>query len=440
MPAPTPVPDIQDQPKRVDVVIIGAGIAGISTAIELSKRGLRVAVCEKGIVAGEQSSRNWGWCRQMGRDPRELPLMQVSMQLWRQMHQLTGEDVGYRECGIVYLCDTQSQLEKRQNWFDNYASEFGLSSRMISPAESHQFTPDAAVKWLGGLYTPDDGRAEPTLAVPAMARAAQRTGVIVLQNCAVRTLVRQAGKVSGVITEQGEIACDNVVLTGGAWSRRFCHNIGIALPQLTVINSVMRTEPIKTGVDTSVSVEDFAIRKRIDGGYTLAHGTLSVADIMPDSFRLLPDYWPLLRDEWRDYKIRLGQRFLDEARLKRRWWEDEISPFELVRILDPQPNSSIQTACLHALKKALPVFNGVQITEQWGGAIDVTPDVVPVISQVDELEGFFIATGFSGHGFGLGPGAGRLMSEIVCGEQPCVDPEPFRYQRFAKGRAYALSQ
>ncbi len=432
MPAPDPVPDTQDQPSKVDVVVIGAGIAGISTAIELLERGLRVAVCEKGIVAGEQSSRNWGWCRQMGRDPRELPLMQVSMQMWRQMHQLVGEDVGYRECGIAYLCNSRSQLEKRQKWFDTYADEFGLSSHMISPEKAYQITPGAAANWLGGLYTPNDGRAEPTLAVPAMARAAQRAGVIVLQNCAVRTLARQAGKVSGVITERGEIACDSVVLAGGAWSRRFCHNIGIALPQLTVINSVMRTMPMEAGIDISVSMADFAIRKRLDGGYTLAHGTLSIADVMPDSFRLLPDFWPLLKEEWRDYKIRIGRRFLDEARLKRHWQADETSPFELVRILAPEPNSSIQKATLRSLKNALPVFNDVQIIEQWGGAIDVTPDVVPIISEVDELEGFFMATGFSGHGFGLGPGAGRLMAQLVCGEEPCVDPEPFRYHRFAK--------
>lgn len=433
MPVPTPVRETQELPKQVDVVIIGAGIAGISTAVELAERGLKVAVCEKGIVAGEQSSRNWGWCRQMGRDPRELPLMQVSMQLWRQMHQRTGEDVGYRECGIAYLCDTQSQLEKRERWFNDYADEFGLSSRMISSAAAHEFTPNAAVNWLGGLYTPDDGRAEPTLAVSAMARAAQRNEVVILQNCAVRNLVRQGGKIAGVITELGEIACKNVVLAAGAWSRRFCHNVGIELPQLTVVNSVMRTGKIETGIDVSVSVADFAIRKRLDGGYTLAHGTLSVADIVPDSFRLLPDFWPLVRSEWRDYKIRLGRHFFNESRLKRRWSDDEISPFELVRILNPQPNSSIQQSSLQALKKALPAFNDLTIAEQWGGAIDVTPDVVPVISAIEGQDGFFMATGFSGHGFGLGPGAGCLMAQLITAEKPCVDPTPFRFDRFAGG-------
>ena len=75
----------------------------------------------------------------------------------------------------------------------------------------------------------------------------------------------------------------------------------------------------------------------------------------------------------------------------------------------------------------------MKVAESWGGVIDVTPDAVPVISAVDTLPGFFIATGFTGHGFGIGPGAGRLMAELVTGETPVVDPTPFRYSRFTDG-------
>ena len=117
MPVPSSVPNDQTQPETVDVVVIGGGIAGICTALELSERGLSVAVCEKGIVAGEQSSRNWGWCRQMGRDPRELPLMQHSMQLWRQMHQRTGEDVGYRECAVCSWAHSYKGVQPLQHEF-----------------------------------------------------------------------------------------------------------------------------------------------------------------------------------------------------------------------------------------------------------------------------------------------------------------------------------
>lgn len=430
MPAPSSVASTETLPSKLDVAIIGGGIAGIATALELAERGVQVGVFEKGIIAGEQSGRNWGWVRQMGRDPRELPLMQISMQQWRQMHQRVGEDTGFRECGIAYLCEDEARLAGRRQWHEKTVGEYGLSSRMVSASEAKSLSPGSIQNWVGGLYTEDDGRAEPTLAVPAMARAAQRLGASLHQNCAVRTLVRKAGKVCGIVTEHGEVSCDSVVLAGGAWSRRFCLNEGIELPQLTVINSVMRTDPLEAELSTSLAAKDFAIRKRQDGGYTIAHARLSMADITPDSFRLLPKFWPLLKDEWKDFHYRLGRRFLEEYRLPDTWDADKVSPFETTRIINPSPNPAILKKAMVALTTALPVFSNAVIAEEWAGAIDVTPDAVPVISPVTEVSGLFMATGFSGHGFGLGPGAGKLMAELICGNPACVDAHPFRLERF----------
>ena len=430
MPQPSSVPSNQTLPDRADIVIIGAGIAGISTALELAERGLDVVVFEKGIVAGEQSSRNWGWCRQMGRDPEELPLIKISMDLWRGMRQRINAEVGYREDGAVYLCRNEDELKKRQQWHDLYVKDHDLKTRMIGRKETAELAAGAQVDWPGGLFTPDDGRAEPTMAVSAMAIAAQRLGVKIFQNCAVRLIEREAGKIAGVVTEKGSVKSSTVVLCGGAWSRRFCHNVGIRLPQLSVVNSVMRTAPIEASIDANLNGRKFAIRKRLDGGYTLAHADYSVADIMPDSFRLFKDFWHLMRDERKDYKLRIGERSLQEFQLKRRWSGDEESPFEQVRILDPKPVDPILDEALAALCNTLPVFKDVAIEERWAGVIDVMPDVLPVISEVESTPGFFMATGFSGHGFGLGPGAGKLMAEIIFGETPCVDPTPFRLARF----------
>ncbi len=90
-----------------------------------------------------------------------------------------------------------------------------------------------------------------------------------------------------------------------------------------------------------------------------------------------------------------------------------------------------------ALSQRLPGFAGMQVAESWGGLMDVTPDAVPVIDEVAAMPGFFIATGFSGHGFGIGPGAGRLMADLVAGDTPVVDPAPFRFSRFTEGRRQA---
>jgi glycine/D-amino acid oxidase-like deaminating enzyme len=420
-------------PRQASVCIIGGGVAGISTALELAERGIDVVVLEKGEIAAEQSSRNWGWCRQMGRDPREIPLIRISLDLWRNMNSRIGGETGYTECGILYLCETEAQLASRQKWYDENAKPWNLPTRMISGQEAAALQPGCTKPWKGALYTPADGKAEPFIAVPAMALGARGKGAKILTHCAARGLETKAGRVSAVVTEKGTIACDTVVLAGGAWSRRFCHNLGIDLPQLTVINSVMRTEPIDTGLTRTGSGGHFTFRKRLDGGFTVTHNHLSVADIVPDSFRLFREFLPALLLDWKGLRLRLGKRFIDEASLKRTWRLDETTPFEQVRILDPAPIASVLDEAARSLIEYYPAFKPMKIAERWGGAIDATPDAVPVISKVAKLEGFHLATGFSGHGFGLGPGAGKLMAEIVTGETPCVDPAPFRYGRFFDG-------
>ncbi|HEX7109757.1 MAG TPA: FAD-binding oxidoreductase [Aestuariivirga sp.] len=433
MPAIDPVPSDSDLPKKTTVAVIGGGIIGVATALELAERGIPVVLLEKGIVAGEQSSRNWGWCRQMGRDPREIPLVLESLKLWRGMNERVGAETGFRQSGIVYLLETEAELAAKEKWYAENVKSFGLDTRLVSGAEAERLQPGSTRAWKGALYTSADGRAEPFLAVPAMARHAQKLGVKVFQNCAVRGVETTAGKISSVVTEKGTIACEQVVLAGGAWSRRFLHNLGIEFPQLTVISSVMRTTPLDTGLEKSCSGGKFAFRKRLDGGYTVTHRHLSMADILPDSFRLFFQFLPALMLDWSGIRLRLGKRFIDEARLKRRWKLDERSPFEEVRILDPEPVHSVLDEAAASLRDYYPSFQSMQIAERWAGVIDATPDVVPVISALPKVDGLYLASGFSGHGFGLGPGAGKLMAQMIVGEQTCVDPAPFRYSRFFDG-------
>lgn len=432
-PRPDPVPSDETLPPRASVVVIGGGIAGVSTALELAERGVDVVLCEKGEVGAEQSSRNWGWCRQMGRDPREIPLIIESLKLWRGMNERVGAETGFRQCGILYLSATEGDIAAKIDWLETHARPYQLDSRMISGEEAERLLPGASIKWRGALYTQSDGRAEPVKAAPAIARAARAKGAKVFTRCAVRGIETAGGRVSGVVTEKGSIACDSVVLAGGAWSRRFCGNLDIHLPQLAVVNSVQRTEPLDAPLESSTATLKFTFRKRHDGGYTVSHRHYSVADVVPDSFRLFGAFLPALRLDWDGLKLRFGKRFFDEARLARRWSLDQISPFEQVRVLDPEPVDWILDEAFESLKAAYPVFQGVRIAERWAGLIDATPDAVPVISPVEKLPGFFLATGFSGHGFGLGPGAGRLMADIVMGRNPIVDPDPFRYSRFIDG-------
>lgn len=121
--------------------------------------------------------------------------------------------------------------------------------------------------------------------------------------------------------------------------------------------------------------------------------------------------------------------------MPRRWSLDQTTPFEAVRVLDPAPDAAILAEAKINLARAFPVFKDVPIAERWAGLIDVTPDAVPVISPMPALPGFYLASGFSGHGFGIGPASGRLIADLVNGDRPIVDPTPFRFERLRKGKS-----
>lgn len=427
-----PVASDETLPARTGVVIIGGGIIGTCTAFFLARKGVPVVLCEKGHIAGEQSSRNWGWCRQMGRDPRELPLAIEALRLWGEMNEMAGAETGFRRCGIIYLCKTQADLAKRAAWLDA-AQPYQLDTRMLTHAEAADKLPGLTGEWAGAMYTASDGRGEPQMAAPAIAEAARRAGVKVFTQCAVRGIETKAGRVATVVTEKGRIDCDAVVLAGGAWSRLFCGNNGIRLPQLKVLSSVMRTEPLAGGPETSASGEGFGFRKRLDGGYNVGGWSANVIDLTTDLVKLLPDFLPAAKMNWHNVRLRAGGKFIEDWQIPRSWGLDETTPFERVRTLDPEPFHPILDRAQKAIAGAFPAFKDARIAERWGGMIDVTPDIVPVISGVDAIPGFFIATGFSGHGFGIGPGAGRLMADIVTGDAPVVDPHEFRFSRFTDG-------
>jgi glycine/D-amino acid oxidase-like deaminating enzyme len=430
-PRPDDVLPSDTMPKRADVVVIGGGIIGVSTALFLAEKGVSVVLCEKGHIAGEQSSRNWGWCRNTGRDIREVPLMSESARLWEGMDARIGAPTGFRRKGIIYLCETEQRMGEMAGWLER-AQPYQLGTRLLSPDEVAEALPQTGRRWVGALYTAADGQAEPHLAAPAIARAAQAKGVTILTQCAVRGLETTAGRVSAAVTERGTIACNAVVLAGGAWSSLFAGSLGLRLPQVKVQGSVLRTAPLEGGPEIAGGAPGFGLRKRADGGYTVATLGSEMVEITPDLLRFLADFWPVTRQHWRGRPIRLGQRSLSELLTPRRWALDRPSPFEKIRTLNPKPDAAALDNALKIVTRAFPTFEKAVIAQRWAGLIDVTPDMIPVISPVDALPGLVIGTGFSGHGFGIGPGAGKLLAELVTGDTPSVDPSDFRFSRFAE--------
>jgi glycine/D-amino acid oxidase-like deaminating enzyme len=134
-------------------------------------------------------------------------------------------------------------------------------------------------------------------------------------------------------------------------------------------------------------------------------------------------------------RFRVGRSFLEEWRIPRVWALDAETPFETMRTLDPAPSNAILDEGERNLVRSFPAFGRMNVAERWAGVIDATPDGVPVISEVPTFPGLFIASGFSGHGFGIGPGAGHLMADLVMGERPIVDPAPYRYERLVGAAA-----
>lgn len=422
-------------PDNVDVVVIGAGIAGTASAYFLAKRGVSVLLCEKGRVAGEQSSRNWGWVRQQGRDWAELPIMMESNRIWRGLAEETGEaDLTFTQSGCVYLIEDEAMREKYETWHD-LAKRHQLDTTMLTQDEVSVQFPNIGGKWLGGMVTETDGRAEPFVAVPALARAARAAGAAVIEECAVRTLETQAGRVTGVVTEQGRVGCGKVVLAGGAWSSGFAANSGTDLPQLIVRSTVARTEPAPPLYTNNISIPGMALRRRADGGYTITSGDLAEHYLSPASFKYFLKYLKLLKLSAKDVRIRPGapKGYPGAWGTPRRWSADAISPFERMRVLNPDPSPIVIQRIKDRLPIRYPELKDVKLAEAWAGMIDVTPDAVPTLGEDHRIQGLYIATGLSGHGFGIGPAIGRITADIVTGRDPGHDLTRFRAERFFDG-------
>jgi glycine/D-amino acid oxidase-like deaminating enzyme len=428
----TPVAFPGPPPAETDVAVIGGGVAGVMTAYFLAGRGLRVTVLEKGRIAGEQSSRNWGWIRCQGRDPDELPIMVEAQRLWDRLEAEAGGALGLARQGVLYLAGGPGELARYEAWLP-HARAHGLDTRLLTRAEVDALVLGHAGPWTGALWTASDARAEPWAAVPVLARLAAARGVAIVEGCAVRALDLAAGRVAGVVTEAGRVRCAHAVLAGGAWSALFLGNHGIGLPQLAVRASVAATGPLPEVFPGNAVDRRLAFRRRADGGYTIAPADAHDLFLGPQAFRHARRFLPQLAAD------PLGTRLLPAAPAgfpdawgtPRRWGEGP-SPFERMRVLDPAPNRAFLRRALARFAAAFPGLPPVPVAAAWAGMIDTMPDVVPVIGPAP-LAGLTVVTGLSGHGFGIGPGVGRVVADLVAGHPPGHDLTRFRFGRFTDG-------
>ena len=429
----TPVSFNDPLPDAVDYLIIGGGVIGVSIAYFLAKQNKKVLLCEKGRIAGEQSSRNWGWLRQQGRHTSELSIMKESLAIWKGLAAEIGEDVGFTQGGCLYLAENAAEMAEYAAWKDEVATTHQLDTRLFSKSQVNLMLNDPNGNWAGAMCTPSDGRAEPFIAVPKIAKAAQRLGAKIIENCAVRTVERSAGIITQVRTELGAVSVGKVVCAAGAWSSLFMGNMGVRLPQLTVRGCVARTKAVDNFYNGNAVSSKIAFRRRQDGGYTIALGDEFDHTLVPDSFRYLPKFFPLFKESLGHFSVNLNHEFFMEINKRRVWTGDDKTIFEKRRVLNPQANPKMLKRMLKYLKAYVPQLGDVEFAESWAGMIETSPDVLPIISEIDGDPGFFVVTGLSGHGFGIGPGVGRVVADLMQGKPVGHDLTPFKLSRFYDG-------
>ena len=251
-------------------------------------------------------------------------------------------------------------------------------------------------------------------------------GGTVHQRCAARGLELSAGRVSGVVTEAGTIRTKTVVLAGGAWASSFCNQLGIRFPQASVRSSILAIAPGANDLPDALYTAHATLTRRGDGGYTLAISGRARVDPTPQQFRFGREFLPMLARRWRSLSPGGLEGWRQGHETMAKWSLDDVTPMERNRILDPTPDTGQIRATYQRAHELIPALKGIGISNAWASYIDSTPDGIPAIGEVDGISGFILAAGFSGHGFGISPGAGHMIADIITGSEPIVDPRPYR--------------
>jgi glycine/D-amino acid oxidase-like deaminating enzyme len=349
--------------------------------------------------------------------------------IWRGLEAELGAAVDWVPGGNLALAATEERMGLFEQWLP-VARAFGLDTRLVRGRDLDAVVPGIQGAWAGGMLTPSDGHAEPAKATAAFARAAAARGAEVATGCAARRILVTAGAVSGVLTDREAVRTSRVVCAAGAWSAPLLRAVGLSLPQRLVRATVARTTPAPPITRAGVWGPAVAFRQRPDGRLNLAAGGATDYDVTLDSLRdlrlFLPSYWK----NRKLFRFHVGAPLWYD--LRRRWPGARRAARDPV--VDPAPNPAKVRRGLEEFRRLFPAVPGLAIETSWAGYIDATPDAIPVLGEVAAPRGLIVATGFSGHGFAMGPIAGRLVAELVLDGTPSLDLHGFRFSRFAEGK------
>ncbi|RWB39729.1 MAG: FAD-binding oxidoreductase [Mesorhizobium sp.] len=408
-----------------EVAIVGGGIMGAATAYNLAKAGVSVGLFEKGRVGGEQSSRNWGAVRQQERDPAELPLMLESVRLWTGLEEELGTGLDWYQRGHLSLAYDEKTGAEFEKWIP-IGREHGLDTRMLSSKEVHDLLPhyrDSDCR--GGLFTSSDGCAEPEKVAVAFARAASARGAEIFELTSVSSIESQNGDACALWTEQGRMRANTIVVTTGAWTSRLLKPLGIRHPSLWIRGNVARTNVLPIEIRKLVAWGKTAYRQRSDGRVNIAAARRAFHDLTTDSFVYGPAFLPVARDYWGRFRFSVGRHMV-------RSLMGEFADFTTHRTLDPTPEWKVLEQAAKLFAQEYPEAGPIRLERGWAGFMDFMPDNLPVVGEIPGHRGLFMAAGFSGAGFGMGPVIGRIMADLIQGNPTGHDLRPFSPNRFSK--------
>lgn len=412
-------------PGRADALVIGGGIIGLATAYELARGGASVVVLERDRIGRAQSGRNLGFVRQQGRAAAELPLMMAANRRWRQLSEELGRDVEWRQGGNLRLTSDPEKAGRYEKWV-TLASEHGLDTRRVSDDEIRKLLPAVQGSWLFGILTASDGHADPEAACAAYESAARRLGVRLIEGCEVSGIATAGGQVTGAVTALGEVAAPVVVLAAGAGSSALARRVGLAVPQRTVRQTVVLTAPLSPLTDVAAWTGELFLRQDVHGRLRLASESRNQVGLAPGRLRDTASFL-------RSYRANRA-----ELRLPRSWRELARAVGSPVARAggDRQIPAPVAADILYCIQRARHYFPGagnIYLERAWAGEIDATPDALPVIDAPTAPAGLVLATGLSGHGFGLSPVVGEIVAQLVAGQKTGFDLRPFRLLRFRDG-------
>lgn len=367
--------------RQGSIVIIGGGVIGTSIAWHLAKRGAKVTLVERDQLAAQASGASAGGVRQINRDPREMPLAIASIRRWHTLEDELGADVEFRMGGQLMVTEDEAGLPELQR---RVASQrgLGLDLRLVDAAEVREIAPALAPGIAGGMFTRDDGQASAPLTTRAFAAAAERAGARIVTGMAVTGMPVAGGRVEGIITNQGAIAADHVVLAAGAWSPALASQIGIRLPFETMALQMLATGPAEPLLAPTVG----ALGRR-----------LSLKQVPSGAF-VIGGGWP-------------GDADLQQG----------VGTTRMASIAGSIEHSSA----------ILPRLRDLPLRRSWIGIEALAADAVPVLGPVPGIDGLTIAAGFSGHGFALSPIIGQLLAEQLLDGSPSLPIDAFSIERFA---------